>query len=218
MAVKSAPVKMAECTVTGAVPVDFRTMDCVEAVLTCTSPNTTLVVLMASVGTAAFNCKAKLLETLPDVAVSVTACAVATDATIAVNPALVALAGTVTVAGTETAASLLDRLTLRPPLGAADVRVTVQASIPEPVNDGFVQESALNAAAGAEVAAVPFPLRLTAAEPPGNAVLEMVSRSVAAPSADGLNCTLKPYVPPPAMTRGRLPCATMEKDFPVRLS
>jgi hypothetical protein len=66
---------------------------------------------MASVGTAAVNCRAKLLETVPDVAVSVTACAVPTDNTVAVNPALVALAGTVTVEGTETAALLLDRLT-----------------------------------------------------------------------------------------------------------
>ena len=61
---------------------------------------------------AAFNFRAKLLETPPALAVSVTACADVTDDTLAVNAALVAFAGTVTVTGTLTAALLLARLTL----------------------------------------------------------------------------------------------------------
>ena len=71
------------------------------------------------------------------------------------NPAVVAFAGTVTVAGTVTAALLLDRLTLSPPLGAAALSLTVQASVPDPVMDPPLQESAFNAAG----AAVPVPLR-----------------------------------------------------------
>ena len=86
------------------------------------------------------------METLPALAVSVTACAVVTDDTVAVNPALVAFAGTTSVAGTVTAALLLARLTLKPPLPAAAVSVTVQLSLPDPVIDALLQESALNAA------------------------------------------------------------------------
>ena len=59
---------------------------------------------------ASFNCRAKLAEALPALAVSVAVCAVLTDDTVAVNPALVALAGTFTVVGTKTAALLLDYL------------------------------------------------------------------------------------------------------------
>jgi P pilus assembly chaperone PapD len=62
-----------------------------------------------------------------------------------VKPALVAFAGTVTVAGSVTAALLLARLTLSPPLGAAAVSVTVQASSTHPVVDVVVQVSVFNA-------------------------------------------------------------------------
>ena len=124
---------------------------------TATLPKATLVALTLSVGTTAFNCRAKVSETLPALAVSVTACAVATDDTVAVNVALVALAGTVTVAGTVTAVLLLARLTTRPLLAAATFSVTVQASVPDPVMDELLQESALNAAVPAG-AAVPVPL------------------------------------------------------------
>jgi sulfur carrier protein ThiS len=48
------------------------------------------------------------------------------------------------VAGTVTAALLLARLTLKPPLPAAAVSVTVQLSLPDPVIDALLQESALN--------------------------------------------------------------------------
>ena len=85
------------------------------------------------------------METLPALAVSVTACAVVTDDAAAVNMALVAFAGTTSVAGTVTAALLLARLTLRPPLPAAAVSATVQLSLPGPVIEALLQESALNA-------------------------------------------------------------------------
>jgi hypothetical protein len=98
---------------------------------------------LLSVGAAAFNCRAKVSETAPALAVSVAVCAVLTVETVAVNPALVAFAGTVTVAGTATAALLLDRLTTSPPLGATAFSDTVQASEPEPVMEALLQDSAL---------------------------------------------------------------------------
>jgi len=143
---KPVPVIVAALTVTAAVPVELSVTVSVEAVFTTTFPNATLVALMLNVGTTAFNCSAKLLETPPALAVSVAACAAVTEDTVAVNPALVALAGTVTVAGTLTAALVLARLTLTPPLGAAALSVTVQLSLPAPVIDALLQVSPLNAA------------------------------------------------------------------------
>ena len=89
------------------------------------------------------------------------------------NPALVALAGTVTDAGTVTAVLLLERLTVSPPLPAAAFRVTVQASLPAPVIEALPQESALNA--GVLPAVVPVPLRLTTAMGLVEELLVMVS-------------------------------------------
>ena len=77
------------------------------------------------------------------------------------NPALVALAGTTTVAGTVTAALLLVRPTLKPPLPAAALSVTVQVSLPEPVIDALLQVSPLKA----PVTAVPVPVKLITAVP-----------------------------------------------------
>jgi hypothetical protein len=151
--------------VTGAVPVDVNVTGSVVAVFTVTLPNATLVGLIVNVGPvnvdpAAFSCRAKLLETVPVLAVSVTACADVTDDTLAVNPALVALAGTVNVAGTVAAALLLARLTLKPPLPAAAVSVTVQLSLPGPVIDALLQESALSAPS-----VVPVAVELSTAVP-----------------------------------------------------
>ena len=53
-----------------------------------------------------------------------------TDATVAVKPAVVAPAATVTLAGTVALALLLDSVTDSPPPGAAAVNVTVQAEVP----------------------------------------------------------------------------------------
>jgi hypothetical protein len=144
--VKPVPVSAPELMVTGDVPVEVNVTGCVDAVFTVTLPNVRLAALIVNVGTAptAFSRRAKLLETLPALAVSVTACADVTDDTFAVNPALAAFAATFTVAGTVTAALLLARLTLIPPYPAARVRVTVQLSLPNPVMDALPQESALN--------------------------------------------------------------------------
>jgi hypothetical protein len=110
---------------------------------------------------------------------------VVTEATVDVNPALVAPAATVTVAGRVTAALLLARLTLRPPVGAAPVKVTVQTSLPDPVNEAFVQETVLKVAA-----ATPVPLRLIAAVPLVEEVLVTVNLPVAAPAVVGSNLTV----------------------------
>jgi hypothetical protein len=168
---KPAPVSEAELMVTGAVPVEVRVTDCVAAVFTCTFPNATLVALIVNVGIAAFNCRPKVLETLPELAVRVTACALVTGETVAVNPALVAVAGTVIVAGTVTAALLLERLTLSPPLAADEVSVTVHASVPDPVMEPLLQEMPLNAAG----TAVPVPLRVITAVAPVEELLLMLS-------------------------------------------
>jgi hypothetical protein len=85
-----------------------------------------------------------------------------------VNEALVALAGTVTVAGNVTAALLLATLTLNPPLGAAAFSVTVQASVPAPVIDVLLQESAVSTG-------VPVPLRLIIAVALVEELLAMVN-------------------------------------------
>jgi hypothetical protein len=111
-----------------------------------------------------------------------------------VNPALVAFAGTVTVAGTATAALLLVSLTLNPLLGAAAFSVTVQDSSTHPVVDALPQDTALNAAV-LTVAAVfiPAPLRLIAATVPLVPLLSevMVSCPVSNPEAVGANFTFK---------------------------
>lgn len=142
--VNPAPASVARSTVTAVVPVEVKMTDCIADVLTRTLPKSTLAALILSVGTAACSCKVKLLETLPEVAVKVTVCPMATDETAAVKPTLAALAGTITDAGTVTADLLLDRLTFKPPLGAAVLKVRVQGSVPDPVIKPLLHETEFN--------------------------------------------------------------------------
>jgi hypothetical protein len=135
------------------------------------------------------------LETVPEVAVKVVACVVVTDAMVAEKAALVALAGTVTVAGRVTAASLLERLTFSPPLPAAALRVTVQASVPAPVIEPLAQESALSVP-GMTGAAVPVPLRLITADGLVAELLTKVSCPVTALAAEGSKSTIRVAVCP----------------------
>jgi hypothetical protein len=169
--VKPVPVNVAELMVTGAVPVEVNVTGNVDGVFTVTLPKARLAGLMVNVGTPAFNCRAKVLETPPALAVRVTACAAVTDDTVAVNPAPVALAGTTTVAGTVTAALLLTNDTLKPPVPAGPLSVTVQASLPAPVIDALLQDNALKVAA----TAVPVPVRPITAAPLVEELLWMVS-------------------------------------------
>ena len=77
----------------------------------------------------------------PALAVKVAVWVELTTATVAVNDALVTPAATVTEAGTVTAALLLAKLTVNPPVPAAAVSVTVQASLPALVIDPFVHDA-----------------------------------------------------------------------------
>lgn len=87
----------------------------------------------------------------------------------AVNSALAKPAGIVTVLGTVTVELLLDMFTIKPPLGAAAVSVTVQVSVPAPVMAPLLQDSRLNGGG------VPVPLRLTMAVPLVEELLAIVS-------------------------------------------
>lgn len=106
-----------------------------------------------------------------------------TEAAVAVNTALDAPDATVTVVGRVTAVLLLERTVLNPSLGAAAFSVTVQRSVPDPVREALVQESALTAG-------MPVPLRPTTEVEPVEELVEMVSCPAADPDASGLNCTL----------------------------
>jgi len=128
---------------------------------------------MLSAACDELNCKAKVLDTPPADAARVTDWGEVNGETVAQNPAEVALAGTVTAAGTETVPLLLDRLTTSPPLGAAPFRVTVQESAPDAVIVALLHEIALNA-----TAVVPVPLRLTTALGLFEALLEIVTTPV----------------------------------------
>jgi hypothetical protein len=129
---------------------------------------------------AAFSCKAVLADTPFAVAVMVAVCVVVTAEAVAVKAAVVDPLDTVTDAGTVTALVLLVRLSVRPPLVAGEVRVTVQASVAAPVSELLAQEMALRAGG-----AWPVPLRLTVAVPPVVALLVMVRAPVAAPALVG---------------------------------
>ena len=89
-------------------------------------------------------------------------------------------AATVTDAGTVTAELLLARFTVNPPVAAAVFKVTVQASVPEPVMDEFVQESPVSTG-------TPVPLRLITVEGPVEELLASVSWPAADPAVEGSN-------------------------------
>ena len=62
------PDTVAELIVTATVPVDVRVTDFVAAVFSVTLPNERLPELTLKAAAAAFNCKAKLLVTVPALA------------------------------------------------------------------------------------------------------------------------------------------------------
>jgi hypothetical protein len=132
------PVTPAAAIVTGEVPVDESVNVCVVGVFTFTLPKPMLPALTPRVAEPLPSSSAKICDTPAALAVSVTVCEVLTEETVAMKLAAVAPAVTVTVAGTVTAELLLARLTIKPPLPAAVLRVTVQLSVPAPVIDPFV--------------------------------------------------------------------------------
>jgi len=91
---------------------------------------------------------------------------VLTENTIAVKLAVVDRAATFTKASTVTAELLLARLTAKPPIGAAALRVTVQLSVPTPVIEPLVQFKAINTgtfelSCSAKVLATPLALAVS---------------------------------------------------------
>jgi hypothetical protein len=208
---KPAPVTVPALMVSGAVPVEVRVTDCgVADVFTVTLPKARLLVLSLKVGVLALSARAKVLETVPAVAVRVAVCAVVTEATVAEKATLVALAGTVTVAGRVTETLLLERLTLSPPVPAAALRVTVQTSVPAPVIEALMQLSALSAPG----VAVPVPLRLITADGFVEELLARESAPVTAPMAAGSKLTVSVAVCPGLRVSGKL-APDMLKPAPV---
>jgi len=159
VAPKSEPATEIEEIVTGAVPEEVRVTDCFPVLPTEIFPNDTDGTLRVKAGVAAFSCNETVFELLPDVAVSVTDCALLTEATFAVKEALVAVAGTITEAGMVTELLLLPSVTLSPPVGAEPDKFTTQASASEAVIEVLLQETAVTVG----VTAMPAPLRLTVA-------------------------------------------------------
>lgn len=194
------PVRTAELIVTAWEPTEAKVRSCgVAAVLTCTLPNAKLLELTVRVGVAAFNCSKAVLDTVPAVAVSVAACEVVTGDTVAVNAVFVAFAGTVIEAGTLTAALLLDRATVNPLLGAAAVKLTVMATVPDPVMGEPGHDSPLR-----DAVAVPVPLKAIAEVAPADELLVTVSWPVTAPGAVGTNCTLRVAACPGLKVSGKV--------------
>jgi hypothetical protein len=83
-----------------------------------------------TVTAGAVTLSATVFEELPRVAVRVAVRELVTAATVAVKVPVAAPAATDTLAGTVTLALLLASPTLRPPEGAAELRVTVQFEVP----------------------------------------------------------------------------------------
>ena len=182
--VKPLPLTAAALTVTAAVPVEDRVRVCVVAAFTFTLPKDKLDELTLSVGVPVPSCRAKVSATLLALAVRVAVWAVVTEETVAVKAAVVEPAATVTEAGTVTDELLLARFTVNPPVAAATFSVTVQLSVPDPVNDPLVQLSPLSTG-------TPVPLRLTPVEVPPEELLVRVSDPEMAPAVVGSNCTVR---------------------------
>jgi hypothetical protein len=140
------------------------------------------------------------MDVLPVAALMVADCVVLTADTVAVNPALVDVAGTVTEVGTATALLLLERLTATPPLGAEPFNVTVHASVPDPVMEELPQYSALTVGAMTE----PVPLNVTAAFGFEEELLAIASCPVAEPAVVGSNCTVKTIACPGLRVTGNV--------------
>jgi hypothetical protein len=152
--VKSAPETVAPLIVTGPVPTELSVTVCVTGVFTATLPKFTLATPTLSVGTGTFNWRAKLVLTMPALAVRLTVCAVETGDTLAVNCALVVFAWISAAVDTVTAALLLDKTTLKPAAGAGPLIVTVQRSVPVPPIDALLQEMPLSCGAPVPVSAI----------------------------------------------------------------
>ncbi len=156
-----------------------------------------------------------VFNTVPCVAVSVTVCVVVTPDTLATKLALAVPAGTVTEIGTVTAALLLARATAEPPLGAGAVKVTLQLSVPAPVNDEFAQLSPAREIP--EEVACPLPCSLTV---PATVVFALViALTLSCPVASVADAGSKPtcifMLEPAAKVAGSAPAFAVNTDAEV---
>jgi hypothetical protein len=133
---------------------------------------------------------------------------VETAETLAEKLPVAEFAGTVTVEGTLTAALLLPRLTVNPPLAAAAFSATEHASVPAPVMEELVQEIPVRTG-------TPVPVRLTAVESVES--LPTVNCPVEAPAAVGSNCTVKEVEEPGFKVMGKVDVETV-KPAPVTVA
>ena len=211
---KPAPLIVAALTVTAAVPLEVSVTDFETVEFTATLPKDMLVVLTLNMGVAAFSCRLNFCDTPPSAAVNVAACALLTNATLAVKLTLFAPDGTFTEIGTETERLVLDKLTLTPPLGAAPLSVTMHASEPDPVMDELLQERPFSETAPAPD--LPFPWSFTAAagavEDVDEGLVRIFNCPVMSDAAVGSKCTFRFKVLPDAREIGKLLCPIREKD------
>lgn len=133
------PVIPTLLTVTAPVPVDESVKVFATGEPMTTLPYETLDGFQLKVGVEGLNVRVVVFDTPLEFAVSMTVFDELTAEAVAVNPALVAFAGTVTEEGTATDELVVASATLTPPLGAAVLKVTVQASVPAPVSEPVAQ-------------------------------------------------------------------------------
>jgi hypothetical protein len=198
--VKSDPTMERLEITTGAVPVEESVTFCDTTCPTLIAPKLTLVELTVSVGTTALSCRFRLLETPPPVPVSTAVWAAVTAETAAAKPAETALAATVTDAGRVTADELLASATATPPVGATELRVTMQVSVPDPVNAEFAHEIALKVL---ETPATPAALMLTTIFPLDE-LLAIVSTPVKVLTCGETNWSVKLAVWPGFRVNGKV--------------
>jgi hypothetical protein len=131
------------------------------------------------------------------VAFRVAVCAVLTAKATAWKLALVAPAAIVTDDGTVSAVTLLDRITVSPPVGAAAFSVTVQESIAAPVSEPLEQLSPLSTGC-------PVPLKAIVEVVPADELLVRVTVPLTAPAAVGSKLIASVAVAPAFSVNGKL--------------
>jgi hypothetical protein len=203
-----------ELIVKGKEPDDVSVSWRVAVVLTFTLPKETLAALALSAADAAFNSIRATSELPPSLAVRVTACALLTAETVATKLALAEPCATVTAAGTVTALLLLANAMVKPPLPVAPLKVTVQESVPAPVNAPLAQ---LNPLSTEGLVIVPVPLRFTTVEGAVAESLLRVSWPAAGPAAGGINLTLNAAFWPGGKVNGNV-APEIEKPLPLTVA
>lgn len=162
--------------------------------------------IAGATGADPFRLMEVVFVTEPFVAVRVAVCEEATAAILAAKFALVTPEATITEDGTVTALLLLARLTTAPPLGAAEVKVTVQSSAPAPFIEGCAQLRPDSAVFS------PAPCSFTVPPPRFAASAEMVvtlTCPVVTVADPGSKLTWTTILPPGGRVLGSVPALTV---------